>query len=104
MNKEKWSKIKAAGELLGLGEAASLAEIKKAYRRLAKQYHPDTGTKEAGGRVDSGKIRELTAAYRLLLGYCEIFPIPLRPGEDHHDPEEWWHDRFGNDPVWGRGG
>ncbi len=33
--------IDEAGKTLGLGEAATLREIKTAYRRLARRYHPD---------------------------------------------------------------
>jgi curved DNA-binding protein CbpA len=37
MTKNEWADIKAAADLLGLGEKASLAEIKKAYRRLCRK-------------------------------------------------------------------
>jgi curved DNA-binding protein CbpA len=47
-------------EVLGVGAGASRCEIKAAYRRLAREVHPD-----AGGRGDEGFIR-LHDAYATL--------------------------------------
>ncbi len=47
-------------ELLGVGKSASADEIKKAFRRLAVQYHPD---KEGG---DETKFKEVNEAYEVL--------------------------------------
>lgn len=47
-------------EVLGVGKNASADEIKKAFRRLAVQYHPD---KEGG---DETKFKELNEAYEVL--------------------------------------
>ncbi len=49
-------------ETLGITSSASEAEIKKAYRKLARQYHPDVN-KEAGAE---DKFKEVNAAYEVL--------------------------------------
>jgi molecular chaperone DnaJ len=47
-------------EILGVGKDASADEIKKAFRRLAIQHHPD---KEGG---DESKFKEVNEAYEIL--------------------------------------
>jgi molecular chaperone DnaJ len=47
-------------EILGVGKNASADEIKKAFRRLAVQHHPD---KEGG---DETKFKEISEAYEVL--------------------------------------
>lgn len=51
----------AALRLLGLEPGASVAAIRRAYRRLAKAHHPDLGGSAAA-------FHRLDAAYRLLIG------------------------------------
>ncbi|MGN1387587.1 MAG: molecular chaperone DnaJ [Bacillus sp. (in: firmicutes)] len=49
-------------EVLGVSKSASKDEIKKAYRKLSKQYHPDIN-KEADA---DEKFKEITEAYEVL--------------------------------------
>lgn len=50
-------------EILGVGKNASTEDIKKAYRKLAKQYHPD---KNQGDAQAEEKFKELNEAYEIL--------------------------------------
>lgn len=50
-------------EVLGLSKGATDDEIKKAYRRLAKQYHPDMNP---GDKVAENKFKEVNEAYDVL--------------------------------------
>jgi curved DNA-binding protein len=49
--------------ILGINKTASVDDIKKAYRRLARKYHPDMNP---GDKVAEGKFREVTEAYEVL--------------------------------------
>jgi hypothetical protein len=64
-----FGEIDRARRLLGLGEWATLVDIKEAYRRLAHQCHPD---KHHATQRAEGAFEEVTEAYRLLADYCQV--------------------------------
>jgi len=53
---------KSLYETLGLSDSASESEIKKAYRKLARQYHPDVNKDPSAEE----KFKEINAAYEVL--------------------------------------
>lgn len=50
-------------EVLGVGRGASADEIKKAYRKLTRQYHPDANQGDAAAEA---KYKEINEAYEVL--------------------------------------
>ena len=61
-------------EVLGISKTADEKTIKKAYRKLAKKYHPDMNP---GDKTAEQKFKEATDAYNILKmcirdRYCSI--------------------------------
>ncbi len=50
-------------QILGLSRSASADDIKKAYRKLAKEHHPDL---KPGNASNEERFKEISAAYTLL--------------------------------------
>ena len=92
----EYKELRQAQKLLGLGERASLKEIKDRYRKLARQHHPD-----AGG-VESQAIQEINAAYALLIAYVQDYRFCFTEEEFYEQqPEERLRRQFDDDPLWG---
>lgn len=59
----KMSQRKDWYKILGVSKTASVSEIKKAYKRLALQWHPD---KNVDNREEAeAKFRDIAAAYEV---------------------------------------
>jgi len=53
-------------ETLGVERTASDDEIKKAFRKLARQHHPDLQTGDQQKKVSEEKFKEVNEAYEVL--------------------------------------
>jgi curved DNA-binding protein len=82
-------KFKDYYETLGIERGASEEEIKKAYRRLARQYHPDISREEGAEE----RFKAISEAYQTLSdpekrqAYDELGRH--RPGEEFRPPQGW---------------
>lgn len=79
------SAVKDYYELLGVNKNSAADDIKKAYRKLARKYHPDLNP---GDKTAEEKFKQINAAYAVL--------------NDPKKKEEY--DRFGNAPFETGGG
>src|SRR5687768_3402997 len=75
--------------ILGVAKTAGADEIKKAYRKLARKYHPDV-SKEKDAKE---KFQDVSEAYETLkdpekrAAYDQLGSY--RPGQDFRPPPDW---------------
>ena len=71
-----FNEIEEARKLLGLGEAATLKGINRAYKTLAHRHHPD----KLGGddSTKSETMKRLNWAYKLLMDYCNEYEYSFK--------------------------
>jgi len=77
-------------QTLGVAKDASADEVKKAYRKLARKYHPDV-SKEPGAEA---RMKEVNEAYAVLsdpekrAAYDQL-GRGYQPGEEFRPPPDW---------------
>ena len=92
-----YQQLREAMKVFGLGERATLAQIKARYRELVKAHHPDQGCKTA-----PETIRMVNKAYAILMRYCTSYSYCFSEEEFlTQTPAERIRRQFGWDPVWG---
>jgi DnaJ-class molecular chaperone len=91
--------LEEARQLLSLGLKATRQEIKAAYRRAARRWHPD---RAPAGEEESyrARMQQINAAYQRLVQFMENYRYDLAEPTDPEDLQKWWADRFATG-VWG---
>ena len=96
--RKKKMKFKDYYKIMGISTGASADEIKRAYRKLARKYHPDV-SKEPDAEE---RFKELGEAYEALkdpqkrAAYDKLYQGGWKEGEDYTAPpgsgicQRWW--------------
>ncbi len=66
------NEVKDYYKILGVDKKASQDEVKKAFRKLARKYHPDLNPGDKGSEQ---KFKELNEAYGILSDPKEKDPV-----------------------------
>ncbi len=101
--KSTYEKIAWARQTLDLPETATMQQIKDNFKQLITKWHPDKcHEKEETCREMS---EEIILANTILNDYCTQYQISFSKEEikKYLSKEEWWLDKFGKDPIWGKG-
>lgn len=75
-----FTQINEARRLLGLGEDASLEEIKDSYRSLSLKYHPDR-CKEADKKRCEEMFKKINHAKDIIGNYCANYRFSFKESD-----------------------
>ncbi|MBW4475206.1 MAG: J domain-containing protein [Stenomitos rutilans HA7619-LM2] len=88
-----WAKLKECCTILQVSRSPTLDEVKAAYRRLARLYHPDLNPETP---TATERFQSVNEAYEILSTHLSTHPNHNVVGVEqpvakaiHHDREDW---------------
>jgi DnaJ-class molecular chaperone len=98
----KFDEITLARKILDLPEIATMAVIKSSYRKMLARWHPDKG--EENKEKCAEMTRKIISAYQTIMDYCVHYQYSFSEDtvKNQQSPEDWWFERFGENPLWGK--
>jgi DnaJ-class molecular chaperone len=97
----RYQEITEARKLLDLSETETMESIKSNFRKLLAQWHPDTCIENP--ETCTEMTRKIISAHQTIMDYCGSYQYSFSEEavKRHLSPEDWWFERFGDDPIWG---
>jgi len=80
-----------------------MESIKSAYRAMLAKWHPDKCRENR--EMCNEMTRKIISAHQTIMDYCRQYRYSFSEEalKQQPTPEQWWHEHFGEDPVWGNG-
>jgi preprotein translocase subunit Sec63 len=98
-NLSRMMTLEEARQLLSLDPQATRKEVRAAYRRAARRWHPDRAP--AGKEEDyRARMQQVNAAYQRIVQFIENYRYNLVESASPENLQKWWTDRFYTG-VWG---
>lgn len=91
--------LEEARLILELGLSARKREIRAAYRRAARRWHPDRAPEDAADEYRS-RMQAINAAYQRVMQFLDDYTFELVEPPAADDYQDWWLRRFGGG-SWG---
>lgn len=92
--------LEKARQLLSLDISATRREIREAYRRAARQWHPDAAAPEKQAECHR-RMLEINEAYQYILTFLTKYRYRLEETpETNDDYQAWWNSHFGQSMGW----
>jgi DnaJ-class molecular chaperone len=92
--------LEKARQLLELEIVASRKEIREAYHRAARRWHPDNSPSARSAECHQ-RMLEINEAYHVILEFLENYRYRLEEAPAARDDyESWWQAHFGPSMGW----
>jgi DnaJ-class molecular chaperone len=98
-NLNRMMTLEEARQVLGLDPQATRKEVRAAYRRAARRWHPD---RAPAGEEENfrSQMQQVNAAYQRIVQFIENYRYNLVESAGPENLQKWWTDRFYTG-VWG---